>query len=138
VGNHRAANPYLLHRESRSFPIQPGDRVIHWDPAWLAWQCDTRVAVTPIERSDAMLVGLIIWLIVGAIAGWLAGQIVKGYGFGLVWNIVIGILGGLFAGWLLPMIGIFNIGGVIGAIVYSVIGAVILLLIVGLVKKQTT
>ena len=58
----------------------------------------------------------------------------KGYGFGLVWNVVIGIVGGLIAGWLLPMIGIFNIGGIVGAIIYSVIGAVILLLIVPFFK----
>jgi uncharacterized membrane protein YeaQ/YmgE (transglycosylase-associated protein family) len=85
-----------------------------------------------------MLGDLIVWLIVGAVAGWLAGLIVKGYGFGLVWNIVIGIVGGLIAGWLLPMIGIFNIGGIIGAIIYSVIGAVILLLIVPLFKPLHT
>jgi uncharacterized membrane protein YeaQ/YmgE (transglycosylase-associated protein family) len=85
--------------------------------------------------EDTMLVDLIVWLAVGAIAGWLAGLIVKGYGFGLIWNIVIGIVGGLVAGWLLPMIGIFNIGGIVGAVVYSVIGAVILLLIVGLFKR---
>ena len=60
--------------------------------------------------------------------------IVKGYGFGLVWNIVIGIVGGLIAGWLLPMIGILNIGGIVGAIIYSVIGAVILLLVVPFFK----
>ena len=86
------------------------------------------------DTEEIMLVDLVIWLIVGAVAGWLAGLIVKGYGFGLLWNIVIGIVGGLIAGWLLPMIGIFNIGGIVGAIVYSVIGAVILLLIVGLFK----
>jgi uncharacterized membrane protein YeaQ/YmgE (transglycosylase-associated protein family) len=85
--------------------------------------------------EDTMLVDLIVWLAVGAIAGWLAGLIVKGYGFGLIWNIVIGIVGGLIAGWLLPMIGIFSIGGIVGAIVYSVIGAVILLVIVGLIKR---
>ena len=82
-----------------------------------------------------MLVDLIGWLIVGAVAGWLAGMIVKGYGFGLVWNIVIGIVGGLIAGWLLPRIGIFQLGGIVGAIIYSVIGAVILLLIVGLLRR---
>jgi uncharacterized membrane protein YeaQ/YmgE (transglycosylase-associated protein family) len=60
--------------------------------------------------------------------------IVKGYGFGLVWNIVIGIIGSLIAGWLLPMVGIINIGGIVGAIIYSVIGAVILLLIAPLFK----
>jgi uncharacterized membrane protein YeaQ/YmgE (transglycosylase-associated protein family) len=69
------------------------------------------------------------------VAGWLAGLIVKGYGFGLVWNIVIGIVGGLIAGWLLPRLGIFNIGGIAGSIIYSVIGAVILLLIVGLIRR---
>ena len=78
---------------------------------------------------------LIVWLIVGGVAGWLAGLIVKGYGYGLVWNIVIGIDGGLIAVWLLPRIGIFNIGGIAGDIIYSVIGAVILLLIVGLIKR---
>ncbi len=82
-----------------------------------------------------MIVDVIVWLIVGAVAGWLAGLIVKGYGFGLVGNIVIGIVGGLIAGWLLPRIGIFNIGGIAGSIIYSVIGAVILLLIVGLFKR---
>ena len=59
----------------------------------------------------------------------------KGYGFGVVWNIVIGIVGGLIAGWLLPRIGIFNIGGIVGSIIYSAIGAVILLLIVGLIRR---
>jgi uncharacterized membrane protein YeaQ/YmgE (transglycosylase-associated protein family) len=83
-----------------------------------------------------MLADLIVWLCVGAIAGWLAGQIVKGYGFGLMWNIIIGIVGGIIAGWLMPIIGIFNIGGIVGSIIYSVIGAVILLLIVGFIKKR--
>src|SRR6185369_5923259 len=52
-----------------------------------------------------MIESLIVWLIIGAIAGWLAGQIVKGYGLGLVGNIVVGIIGAIIAGWLLPMIG---------------------------------
>ena len=81
------------------------------------------------------MIDFIVWLIVGGVAGWLAGLIVKGYGFGLVWNIVVGIVGGVVAGWLLPKIGIFSIGGIVGQIVYSVIGAVILLLIIGLFKR---
>jgi len=81
------------------------------------------------------MIDWIVWLIVGGVAGWLAGLIVKGYGFGLLWNIIIGIVGGVVAGWLLPMIGIFSIGGIVGSIIYSVIGAVILLLIVGLFKR---
>ena len=82
-----------------------------------------------------MLVDLIVWLIVGGVAGWLAGLIVKGYGFGLIGNIIVGIVGALIAGWLLPRIGIFNIGGIPGAILYAVIGAVILLLVIGLFKR---
>jgi len=82
-----------------------------------------------------MLEALIIWLIVGAIAGWLAGQVVKGGGFGLVGDIVVGIVGALIAGWLLPRLGIVIGGGIIGAIIDAFIGAVILLLIVRLIKR---
>jgi len=80
---------------------------------------------------------LIIWLVIGAIAGWLAGQLVKGYGFGLVGNIVVGIVGALIAGWLLPRVGFVFIGGVIAEIINAVIGAVILLLVIGLFKRAT-
>ena len=79
---------------------------------------------------------LIIWLVIGAVAGWLAGQIVKGYGFGLIGNIVIGIIGALIAGWLLPLLGFALGGGIIAAIINGVIGAVILLLVVGFFKKE--
>jgi uncharacterized membrane protein YeaQ/YmgE (transglycosylase-associated protein family) len=84
-----------------------------------------------------MLIELIIWLAIGAIAGWLAGLIMKGYGFGLVGNIVVGIIGAIIAGWLLPRVGIIVIGGVVAEIINAVIGAVILLLIIGFVKKAT-
>jgi uncharacterized membrane protein YeaQ/YmgE (transglycosylase-associated protein family) len=82
-----------------------------------------------------MIESLITWLIIGAVAGWLAGLIVKGYGFGLVGNIVIGIIGAVIAGWLLPMIGVVIGGGIIAAIIDAVIGAVILLVIIGFFKK---
>jgi uncharacterized membrane protein YeaQ/YmgE (transglycosylase-associated protein family) len=78
---------------------------------------------------------LIIWLIVGAIAGWLAGMIVKGYGFGLIGNIVVGIVGAFIAGYLLPRIGIVIGGGFVAEIINAVIGAVILLVIIGLVRR---
>jgi uncharacterized membrane protein YeaQ/YmgE (transglycosylase-associated protein family) len=78
--------------------------------------------------------GLVIWLVIGAIAGWLAGLIMKGYGFGLVGNIVVGIVGAVIAGWLLPWIGFVFIGGIGAEIINAVIGAVILLAVVGLVK----
>jgi uncharacterized membrane protein YeaQ/YmgE (transglycosylase-associated protein family) len=78
---------------------------------------------------------LIVWLIVGAIAGWAAGQIVKGYGFGLLDNIVVGIIGAVVAGWLLPRIGIVVGGGIVAAIINAIIGAVILLLVIGVLRR---
>ena len=78
---------------------------------------------------------LLVFLIVGAIAGWLAGLLVKGYGFGLIGNIVVGIIGAFIAGWLLPRIGLVIGGGIVADIINAVIGAVILLLIIRLVKR---
>ena len=78
---------------------------------------------------------IIIVLIVGAVAGWLAGLIVRGIGFGLIGNIIVGIVGAFIAGWLLPRIGISIGGGIIGSIINATIGAVILLVIIGLVRR---
>jgi uncharacterized membrane protein YeaQ/YmgE (transglycosylase-associated protein family) len=80
---------------------------------------------------------LIIWLFIGAIAGWLAGVLVKGYGFGLAGNIVVGIAGAFIASWLLPKIGFILAGGILAAIVNALIGAVILLLVIGVLKRET-
>jgi uncharacterized membrane protein YeaQ/YmgE (transglycosylase-associated protein family) len=81
------------------------------------------------------LEALIIILIVGAVAGWLAGLIVKGVGFGLLGNIVIGIVGAFIANWLLPKIGLVIGGGMVASIINATIGAVILLVIIGLIKR---
>ena len=78
---------------------------------------------------------IIIWLVIGAIAGWLAGQIVKGGGFGLVGDIIVGIIGSVVAGWLLPRMGLFIGGGFIAEIINAAIGAIILLLVVRLIKR---
>jgi uncharacterized membrane protein YeaQ/YmgE (transglycosylase-associated protein family) len=86
-------------------------------------------------RKAMTIEALIIWLVVGAIAGWAAGQIMRGYGFGLVGNIVVGIVGAVLAGFLLPAVGIVIGGGILAAIINAIIGAVILLFIVGLVKR---
>ena len=74
------------------------------------------------------------WIIIGAIAGWLAGVLVKGYGFGVFGNIIIGILGAGVAGILAPSLGIHteSFGG---NIVASLLGALVLLLLVGLVRR---
>ena len=83
------------------------------------------------------LESLIIWAIVGGVAGLLAGIIVKGFGFGLVGNIVVGILGAFLAGWLLPQTGIaFTlVSPLITSIAYATIGAVVLLLVIGVVRR---
>ena len=78
---------------------------------------------------------IIVWLIVGAIAGWLAGMVVKGGGFGLIGDIIVGIIGAVIAGWLLPYLNINIGGGIIAAIIDAFIGAVILLIILRLVKR---
>ncbi|MGE5266234.1 MAG: GlsB/YeaQ/YmgE family stress response membrane protein [Deltaproteobacteria bacterium] len=77
---------------------------------------------------------LIIWLVIGAIAGWLAGQIMKGGGFGLVGDIVVGIVGAVVGGWLLPRLGIVLMGGMLGEILNAVIGACIVLFILRLIR----
>jgi len=78
---------------------------------------------------------LVVFIIVGAIAGWLAGQLVKGFGFGLIGNIVVGIVGAFIAGWLFPFIGVSIGSGIIAAIIHATIGAVILLVLIRLVKQ---
>jgi uncharacterized membrane protein YeaQ/YmgE (transglycosylase-associated protein family) len=78
---------------------------------------------------------LVIWLVIGAIAGFLAGTIWKGAGFGLVGNIVVGIVGAIVAGWLLPRLGIAFGGGIIATIINAVIGALIVMFGLSLIKK---
>ncbi len=72
----------------------------------------------------------------GAVAGWLAGVIMKGYGFGLIGNIVVGIVGAAIASWLFPYLGIRLGGDIVGAIISATIGAIILLFVIGLVKRR--
>jgi uncharacterized membrane protein YeaQ/YmgE (transglycosylase-associated protein family) len=79
---------------------------------------------------------LIIWLIIGAIAGWLAGAIVKGGGFGVVGDIVVGIAGAFIGGWLLPQLGVHIGIGIISTIATATIGAIVLLLLLKLVVRR--
>jgi uncharacterized membrane protein YeaQ/YmgE (transglycosylase-associated protein family) len=78
---------------------------------------------------------LLIWLFIGAVAGWLAGVIVKGFGFGLVGNIVVGIVGAFIGGWLFGALGIGAGYGIISAILGATVGAVVLLLVIKLVRR---
>jgi uncharacterized membrane protein YeaQ/YmgE (transglycosylase-associated protein family) len=78
---------------------------------------------------------IIVILFVGLIAGWLAGKIVRGTGFGIIGDILVGIAGALLASFLFPKLGIRIGTGLLSEIIYSAIGAVILLLIVGFVRR---
>ncbi len=116
-------------------PARPGslaarlkDGHLHlWREIWFS---------TSDEKERKMGIGgLIVFLLVGAVAGWLAGLIMKGFGFGLIGNIAVGVIGAFVAGFLLPMGGISIGGGIVGSIIHATIGAVILLFVIGLVKR---
>jgi uncharacterized membrane protein YeaQ/YmgE (transglycosylase-associated protein family) len=74
------------------------------------------------------------WLVIGIIAGWLAGKIVEGGGFGLVGNLVIGILGACVGGYILPHLGIIP-ASTFGNLIAATLGAVVLLVVLGLLKR---
>ena len=82
-----------------------------------------------------MIGGLIWWIIVGGIAGWLAGKVMKGGGFGVLMDIVIGIVGAMIGGWVFGLLGIYSGGGIIPSILVAFVGACILLWLVRVIKK---
>jgi uncharacterized membrane protein YeaQ/YmgE (transglycosylase-associated protein family) len=79
--------------------------------------------------------GFLAWIVVGLIAGWLAGQLMKGGGYGMVADIILGLLGGVLGGWIFGKLGISAGGGMIGSIIVAFIGAVILVGITRLLKR---
>jgi uncharacterized membrane protein YeaQ/YmgE (transglycosylase-associated protein family) len=78
---------------------------------------------------------LLYWIVVGLIAGWLAGQVMRGGGYGVLADIILGILGGIVGGWVFGMLGIWPGGGLIGSIIVALIGAVILVAITRVLKR---
>jgi uncharacterized membrane protein YeaQ/YmgE (transglycosylase-associated protein family) len=79
--------------------------------------------------------GFIAWIVVGLIAGWLAGQVMKGGGYGPLVDIILGLVGGLVGGWVFGMLGIWPGGGMIGSILVAFVGAVILVAISRMLKR---
>ena len=80
------------------------------------------------------LTSIVVFLIIGAVAGWLAGMVMKGGGFGLLGDIVVGIIGAFIGVWLFGVLGI-SAGGFIGAVATAFVGACVLLFIIRLIKK---
>jgi len=79
--------------------------------------------------------GLLYWLVVGLIAGWLAGVVMKGGGYGVLADIILGILGAVLGGWIFSSLGIGAGGGLIGGIIVAFIGAVVLVAITRVLKR---
>ena len=80
---------------------------------------------------------MFIWyIVIGLVAGWVASRIMRGQGYGLI-NIIIGIIGGVLGVWLFSLLGFYSTGGIIGSLITSVIGAIVLLWFVGLVNRPT-
>jgi uncharacterized membrane protein YeaQ/YmgE (transglycosylase-associated protein family) len=77
---------------------------------------------------------ILVILVVGIVAGWLAGKIVRGTGFGLIGDLLVGIAGAFVAGWLFPRLGIHLGTGIVEEIIFSALGAIILLLVVRLIR----
>lgn len=78
---------------------------------------------------------LLYFILLGAAAGWLAGKIMKGGGYGFIMNMVLGIIGGLIGGWLLGVLGVSVGGGLLGSLATATIGAVVVLAIANFFKK---
>ena len=81
------------------------------------------------------LTSLLLLLLIGAIAGWLATQIMKGRTYGLVGNIIIGVIGAFLGGWLFDLVGLSVSGGLLGALLTALVGAIVLLWILRLLKR---
>ena len=97
--------------------------------------CCARIPFSQLEIGNMGIESLLVLLVVGAVAGWLAGLIMQGYGFGLIGNIIVGIVGAFVAGMIFPVIGVSLGSGIVASIIHSTIGAVILLFLIGLVKR---
>lgn len=79
---------------------------------------------------------LLVFLLIGGVAGWLAGLIIKGGGLGIIGNIIVGVIGAVLGGWLFKVLGISAGGEWVGALITATVGAVVLLFVVGLIKKK--
>ena len=86
-------------------------------------------------RRISLAQGIIWWIVVGLIAGWAAGKIMKGGGYGVIADILLGIVGGIVGGWVVGLLG-FGGGGLIWSILVAMLGAVILIWITRLIKRE--
>jgi uncharacterized membrane protein YeaQ/YmgE (transglycosylase-associated protein family) len=79
--------------------------------------------------------GIVYWIVVGLIAGWLAGQVMKGGGYGVLVDILLGLVGGVIGGWLFGALGLGAGGGMLGSIIVAFVGAVILVALTRVLRR---
>ncbi|MGL5262623.1 MAG: GlsB/YeaQ/YmgE family stress response membrane protein [Bacteroides sp.] len=80
--------------------------------------------------------GIILSILIGALSGYIAGNLMKGGGLGFLWNLILGILGGVVGGWVFGLLGLHTNGGIIGSLITSVVGAVLLLYVAKLIARK--
>ncbi len=80
--------------------------------------------------------GLVLWVIVGGLAGWLTGMLLRGRGYGCIGNAVVGIIGAVIGGWLFRIANIEALPGLIGSVFTAIIGAVVLITVLGLLTER--
>ena len=98
------------------------------------WWLDVGASTADVERTEKDLNLKRVFLAIGAIAGWLAGTLVKGGGFGLLGNIIVGIVGAFVGGYLFGALGI-STGGIFGSIITATVGAIVLIFVIRVLKK---
>jgi uncharacterized membrane protein YeaQ/YmgE (transglycosylase-associated protein family) len=79
---------------------------------------------------------LILWIVIGGLAGWLTGQLVKGRGYGCIGNVVVGVIGAVIGGWLFQITGIEALPGIVGSLFTAVIGAVALITVLRMLTER--
>jgi uncharacterized membrane protein YeaQ/YmgE (transglycosylase-associated protein family) len=84
-----------------------------------------------------MATGLVVWILIGLIAGWAAGKVMKGGGYGVLVDILLGLCGSVVGGWVFHALGLWAGGGLVGSFIIAFIGAVLLVWISRLIKKET-
>jgi uncharacterized membrane protein YeaQ/YmgE (transglycosylase-associated protein family) len=87
------------------------------------------------QQEGGSTMGFLYWIIVGLIAGWLAGVVMKGGGYGVLMDIVLGVIGGILGGWLFGALGFSAGGGLVGSIIVAFVGAVVLVAITRMLRR---
>ena len=87
------------------------------------------------RRRKGVAMGIVYWIVVGLVGGWLAGQVMKGGGYGVVVDIILGLLGGVVGGWLFGLLGIGAGGSLVGSIIVAFVGAVILVALTRVLRR---